>query len=431
MESPPVTSASSSPSPPNPSPSPAPLNSPSSNVGQSAHPTVTTPIIPPLFVDNLAKQYGLAERDLMKLRGLVQVGGSSSSLLLFIEITLEVVTMTGNSLSQSDLASRLYMTAIILSEAAERRRMEQANTFTGDVHAMMRDIKIRLDESFDLTKQLKACLYFSPRLTMHNIRGVTQDMIHDSGRTVFFTMHVDVLPTLKSQQEKLRLDNIFGVPAREKKLVSALKRICSSVRNAFRQDIRDSIDPNKFITLEDCTLALATKYKLGGAGELSDMFKIHAALLRRFAFDHPALLGVGEVVEDDDRDDDAASSPPKKRKRTQGGRVAKGQDFWSQVDAYFKEEVTRRGRNFKDLKWKTYVEQIIVDDNSKFFGLVPGMTVGAVAQDSTVLGPSTNTGGLPNNFEGMLQFDGGLSGGFAGLNNSQWGSFGTLMSTGQ
>ncbi|KAF8136039.1 hypothetical protein K438DRAFT_1468719, partial [Mycena galopus ATCC 62051] len=166
------------------------------------------------------------------------------------------------------LASRLYMTAIMLSEAAERRRLEEANTFSGDLRAMMRDIKIRLDEGFALTTEQK-----------RNIRGIAQDMIHESGRTVFFTMHVDVLATLKDQKLHLDLDNVFGVPVREKKLVSMLKRVCSSVRNAFRQDIRDSIDPNDFVSLDKFTFSIANKYKLGGPGNLSDLFTIHAALL--------------------------------------------------------------------------------------------------------------------------------------------------------
>ncbi|KAJ7026317.1 hypothetical protein C8F04DRAFT_966485, partial [Mycena alexandri] len=87
--------------------------------------------------------------------------------------------------------------------------------------------------------------------------------------------------TLKEKQQVLDLDNIFGVPVREKKLMSALKRICSSVCNAFRQDIRDSIDPANFVALDKFTYALATKYKLGGPGDLSELFTVHAVLLVR------------------------------------------------------------------------------------------------------------------------------------------------------
>jgi hypothetical protein len=43
---------------------------------------------------------------------------------------------------------------------------------------------------------------------------------------------------LKEQKKNLDLDNIFGVPIREKKVLTVVKRACSSVRNAFRQDVR-------------------------------------------------------------------------------------------------------------------------------------------------------------------------------------------------
>ncbi|KAF7378432.1 hypothetical protein MSAN_00270000 [Mycena sanguinolenta] len=140
--------------------------------------------------------------------------------------------------------------------------------------------------------------------------------------------------------------------------------------------IRDSIDPATFIQLDKFVYSLATKFKLGGVdGELSDLYTIHAVLLRRFAFDHPELLWTDEAEGDED-----SESPSKKRKATakQGGRVAAGQDFWSKVDAYFKKEIEKRGRSFKDARWKPYIDQIIVDDNSKFFGMKPGLPVSVV-----------------------------------------------------
>ncbi|KAJ6521635.1 hypothetical protein DFH09DRAFT_1424712 [Mycena vulgaris] len=322
------------------------LSSPSPSPNTAGMTPLAAPIIPPLYIDNLAKKFGLGELDLRKLRGLVQV-----------------VTVTGGTITQSDLASRLYTTAIILSEAAERRRQEQQNAFP-DLRAMMRDLKIRLDDGFALTSDQK-----------RNIRGIAQDTIHEATRTAFFTMHVDVLSTLKATAQKLDLENIFGVPVREKKLVSTLKKTCSS--------IRDIIEPGDFVTLDKFTYAMASKYKLGGGvGELSELFTVHAALLRRFAFDHPALLGIDEVVDEADDDTSKGATPsPAKRKRTaakKGGRIPKGQDFWSKTDAYLKEQVGKRGRNFTDPRWKVYIDQIIADDKSKFRGITPGVPVSAL-----------------------------------------------------
>ncbi|KAJ6474052.1 hypothetical protein C8R47DRAFT_1294448 [Mycena vitilis] len=323
------------------------------------------PVIPPLYIDNLAREFGLGDRDRMKLRNFVQV-----------------VTGASGALSQATVAAHLYMLAVILSEAAERRRQEQEKSFVGDLRAMMRDLQIRLDDGFTLTTNQKA-----------NIRGITQDVIHESTRIVFVTLHVDVLVVLKSKAQLLDLDNIFGVPVREKKLGSALRRACSSVRNAFRQDIRDSIDPATFLPLEKFVYTLASKYKLGGVvGELSDLFTIHAALLRRFAFDHSMLLWI------DEDEDDPESSPERPRKKRkvapkQGGRIAVGHDFWGKADSHFQDEVAKRGRSFKDARWKPYIDQILADDKSKFAGMTPGVPVSALMLEDPVM-PDASTGGL-------------------------------------
>ena len=42
--------------------------------------------------------------------------------------------------------------------------------------------------------------------------------------------------------------------------------------------------------------------------------------------------------------------PVKKR-----GRVAKGEDFWSKVDAWFKAEIAARGKDLSSASWKECV----------------------------------------------------------------------------
>ncbi|KAJ7195400.1 hypothetical protein B0H12DRAFT_1169438 [Mycena haematopus] len=185
------------------------------------------------------------------------------------------------------------MLAVVLSEAAQRRQQAQDNTFGGDLRVMMRDLQTRLDTSFALTANQKVFVLHRRTSgiflinTQANVRGIAQDTVHEATRTVFATMHIDVLvcvgasqKALKGKKQLLDLENVFGVPIREKKLNSELKRTCSSVRNAFRQEIRDSIDPATFIQLDKFVYSLATKFKLGGVdGELSDLYTIHAVLL--------------------------------------------------------------------------------------------------------------------------------------------------------
>ncbi|KAJ6475847.1 hypothetical protein DFH09DRAFT_1342698 [Mycena vulgaris] len=302
------------------------LSSPSPSPNTAGMTPLAAPIIPPLYVDNLAKKFGLGELDLRKLRGLVQV-----------------VTVTGGTITQSDLASRLA------AKCLPRLACNDARSE---------------DDGFALTSDQK-----------RNIRGIAQDTIHEATRTAFFTMHVDVLSTLKATAQKLDLDNIFGVPVREKKLVSTLKKTCSS--------IRDIIEPGDFVTLDKFTYATAAK---------------------------------------------------------KGGRIPKGQDFWSKTDAYLKEEVGKRGRNFTDPRWKVYIDQIIADDKPKFRGMTPGVPVSALMVHDPANGNgNAGAGVVANTSTGMtpapFTFGSGEFGAFGGFGGAEaWGlgnAFNTSVSASQ
>lgn len=107
----------------------------------------------------------------------------------------------------------------------------------------------------------------------------------------------------------MKMGNVFGRPAREKKLTSLIKKTCSSVRNAYRQDVsslifilsdaclipcqlRQSISPAQFQSLAQFTYNSALKYKRGGPGEkLDHAFTVHNVILV-YAFITAALICV-------------------------------------------------------------------------------------------------------------------------------------------
>ncbi|KAJ7927856.1 hypothetical protein B0H13DRAFT_1567251, partial [Mycena leptocephala] len=168
------------------------------------------------------------------------------------------------------LATRVFMLASQFGEAAERHRVERAQEEERvDYKAIWRDLKIRLEETFCFTRQQK-----------QNIRGIVQDVIYDGNRTKFLTMHIHVQAELEKKKGTLNLDNIFGVPGREKSLSQITKRQCSSVRNAWRADLIQSVDPKCFVELADFVYNSAMKYRMGGAGEeLPQIYTVHAVLL--------------------------------------------------------------------------------------------------------------------------------------------------------
>ncbi|KAJ7124729.1 hypothetical protein C8R43DRAFT_1135417 [Mycena crocata] len=320
--------------------------------------TLSVPIISPILVDKIARDFQLEPKQHQNLRLFVQFGS------------------LGMGLSLPDLATRLFMLASQYGEAAERHRAENAEAKERmDWRAMWRDLKIRLEETFCFTREQKK-----------NIRGVVQDTIYEGTRTKFLTMHVDVLVALEKRKELLSLDNIYGVPGREKSLSQMTKRQCSSVRNGWRADVISSIDPKNFIPLADFVFASATKYKAGGPGEeLPQIYTVHAVLLRRFVFDNPSLKGLPVEEEEPDSDveyDQAELMRPKKRQKKaparRGGKIARGDNLWGRMDEWFRKEVESRGMNLTSPKWKTYVDQLIVDDGTQFLGMTPGDPVSSL-----------------------------------------------------
>ncbi|KAJ3737979.1 hypothetical protein EV360DRAFT_58548, partial [Lentinula raphanica] len=126
-----------------------------------------------------------------------------------------------------------------------------------------------LEDTFDVTNEQRT-----------TIRCVAQDIIFQKNRTSFCQLFVEVMGALRRDKVTLKMTNIFDLPGREKRLQSVVKKITSSVRNAFRQDIRDSITGNETKSLKTFTFGAAVKYKRGGPGENADpVLAIHNAIL--------------------------------------------------------------------------------------------------------------------------------------------------------
>jgi hypothetical protein len=85
---------------------------------------------------------------------------------------------------------------------------------------------------------------------------------------------------------------------------------------------------------------------------------------RRFAYENPDLLDRIEDEEDTPvlpSPDDVAEAPPSssveppKKKRKRGGRTAKGEDFWSQVEKWFEARKMQWGDSWGSPGWKALV----------------------------------------------------------------------------
>ncbi|KAI0723527.1 hypothetical protein C8Q76DRAFT_794454 [Earliella scabrosa] len=313
-------------------------------------------VIPPLFVDHIAKDFRLNSNHAARLRALVHLGSVSPAL------------------SQADLATRTYIFAAIISLLDDLKQVFAATrTNLDDLPGLFNDMKIRLEDSFKITAEQKG-----------NIRAVIQDLLYQANRIKYKgdDFPQDVEDALKNEQVVLRLNNIFGSPHREKVLQGIIKTVSSSVRNAFRQDLRNSVFGKHPITLSQFTNQTAARFKRGGIGKkgLPTGLTIRNALLRRFALDNPQILNIAETEVDEDTPGseadpegglcvDAQAGPAQKKRKTAttaGGRVPRGQDFWSQVDVYLAGYIIQWGNNITAPEWKTFVDDVIFRDHQNF-----------------------------------------------------------------
>ncbi|KAJ3904022.1 hypothetical protein F5879DRAFT_1033979 [Lentinula edodes] len=325
-----------SPSPP-PSPSPA-VPSPS-----------LTLVITTQAVDNLAKDFHCTEAQRSVLHTLVRFGS------------------IGDGLSKADLSTRLLTLAVLFDMENQRPKEDENNLQT--MRTMYKDLKIRLEQSFSLTSaQTKS------------IRLIAQEKIYDPLRTCYAGINRDVFDYIKTNAEVMHFSNIFGNPNYESTLEKAIKKASSSVRNAFRQHLRDGVE--KGTDAATFTHSMNKVYiRMAGPSYNTHLLLLRNIVLRRFIFDNPNTLWAEEDPNQYDsamdvnnpspsaspqlNGESTISPPPPKKLRTVGGRVVKGQDFWSLVDAWFasKKEL---GKKLTDPGWKKLLEEYVQFDEDGF-----------------------------------------------------------------
>ncbi|RDB15203.1 hypothetical protein Hypma_004700 [Hypsizygus marmoreus] len=341
-------------------PSMTPSNLPSTAQSMPGAAAGSLSTVTPLFVDTLAKEFNVDKQQRANMHVLCSLGS------------------LGNGLPVADLATRLYLLAVIYGDKAERDRKEQEHGFT-DLKALIHDLKIRLEETFKLTSDQTA-----------NIRGVAQDMMFDKHRYEFSHIHKDIMTRLKKEMVTQGLTNIFGQAAREKKLLTRVKRIASSVRNNFREDLLKSVTSGTSSTLEMFTYNCGMKFKQGGVGDrLEQSYTVHIALLRKCTMDNYVLASIAEAEDDpstsDIENDERATveDASRKRRRSDGsgksaaGRIKKGEDFWGKVDKYFAAEFKKRGRDLAQGTWPEYIDEVIRLDDQRF-GAVRAQSMGGI-----------------------------------------------------
>ncbi|KAF8164205.1 hypothetical protein BJ912DRAFT_935109 [Pholiota molesta] len=319
-----------------------------------------------LFIDTISKEFDLGPVHVSHLRAMYQLG----------------TNFEGN-LSKADLYTRIF--ALACQFSTERRitlavqavTADSVNGTGGDLKRILDELSIRLDANFSLTSD--------QTLT---VRRTCQEFIYQPRRISFKNLYSEVDKHVRQNAAGYQMAYIFSVPARESKWMSEVKRIASSVRNSFRQDLRNSVIGSNQMSLDKFTAEATEKYRHSSQARTSVQgYIVHNVILRRFCIEHQDLLGVDtQELEDSESSigsDDIEPLPPAKRQRVLKGRIAEGEDFWSQVDAWFKDAMKARGDNFSSEAWRSYIEESIRLDNARYDSFVQARAQPRMPRTST------------------------------------------------
>ncbi|KAJ3829436.1 hypothetical protein F5880DRAFT_1697810 [Lentinula raphanica] len=305
---------------------------PLSAEGSHSLDVVADPEVTPLAVDNLAKDFGLDEEQRSILQTFLKFG------------------KVGRGLPAADLLTRLYTNALMLH--LENKRPKDDENTVQTLRGLVNDLRIRL-QTFSL----------SPTQTKL-IRLIAHDKIYDPMRTCYIDIGKDVFAHLRANAELLGFSNVIGNPAYESALEARINKVCSSVRNQFRQHVIDSIT-KKPISAADFTHNMNKIYCRPGGPDFNQQYiLLRNIVLRRFVYDNRQICWATEEDENEDADGDAPEGTTRKRKR--GGRVAKGLDFWSLMDAWYDEKKKELGKKLSDPRWKLLLEDYAHFDEAGF-----------------------------------------------------------------
>jgi len=116
-----------------------------------------------------------------------------------------------------------------------------------------------------------------------------------------------------------------------------------------------------------------------------------------------SLLGAEETANDDN---DGVTEPSTNKRKRNGGRVPKGQDFWSQVDQFFVREVKARGRQLTGNGWRECVFLLYSCVITLTYHLRCRYVDDSIRRDNTLFGGADGTEAISasSSMEGILNF---------------------------
>ncbi|KAH8983088.1 hypothetical protein EDB86DRAFT_2834093 [Lactarius hatsudake] len=281
--------------------------------------------------------------------------------------SLHSIPKIAPGMAKGHMQLAVYQTGLMYAILKECRAISKA---CRSDRAIMSDVHTRLEETFTFTPEQKV-----------NICLVSGELLLDPNRVRYTQMSIDVEIRIRERQRDLHFFHIFGNLARQRLLGTMIRRTCSSLRNAYREMLRDSVISPNTLTLDDFVINLTNRFpsSLPSQVLLGRPFIVHVALLRRFAMENPLILdqvGKDEIQEDDketpstSRSESTQPDRNGKKRKCAGNSLPhlKGNNFWSMIEKWFASRMqqNRLGTSWTSPGWTKYIEETLQRDRERF-----------------------------------------------------------------
>ncbi|THH11816.1 hypothetical protein EW146_g7921 [Bondarzewia mesenterica] len=235
------------------------------------------------------------------------------------------------------------------------------------------DLHILVDDKLD-SKRLESLIKHALNTVEENynlnrdqlmyLNRKAKDLAFEPNRTAWMQLFLELENTTRGHAG---FTDIFGHEARELELRKQCREKASNARSQYRLQLFASLEGSTRCDLQTATYNMAHKFKIGGpGGTLPLEYQVHNALLRRFILENMWKDWMTSAETPPSADDDSPTGTPVSKKRKAVGKVPKGEDFWSQVDAWFSGKLEAWGTDLQQLAWQQYVRETMEQENTRF-----------------------------------------------------------------
>ncbi|KAJ8073540.1 hypothetical protein PM082_011816 [Marasmius tenuissimus] len=324
-----------------------------------------------LRLEEMARDSELTERQRKRV---VTVASVSPTVWITISsdtepIMVKVPSMLGEDVPQSITLMIAMSMASYFEDLNESKKNDKE---LGGFQAVLKEMNSTLEKNFRFNSDQDA-----------DIRALLRYQVWDPYRLNHREgLEESVLKYIVKNADALGFAHVAKRPHRVLLLRKEIGEKARQVRNTLRQQVRDSVDIQKVVPLQTFVSQLGPKYVYPGAeGYTSNAVTLKMVMMRHFVVNNPDIVWADEEsAHSPEADGEPVQKRAKKTNNTKaaGGRVVKGQDFWSLFDRFMNDKVKELGHKIAEPQWRSYIAELCEADRTQF----PGRLTAGQAKDA-------------------------------------------------